>query len=255
MFIDSHTHLYDKQFDADRSNIIQKAIETGVTKMVLPNCDTSTIDDMLQLESEFKNSCFAMMGLHPCYVNITVDEELNVVKQWLNKRKFIAIGEIGLDYYWDKTFIQEQKKAFITQIELSLQYQLPIVIHNREATDDILKILKEFKQSNIKGVFHCFTGSIDTAKEIIDMGFLIGVGGVLTYKNSGLASVIKDIDLQHIVLETDAPYLSPVPYRGKRNESSYIKIIAEKLSEIKELPLTTIAEITTQNAQKLFNLN
>ena len=195
-----------------------------------------------------------MMGLHPCYVKENVHDELAIMEAWLTKRTFSAIGEIGLDYHWDKTYINEQKKAFRTQIEWSLQYNRPIVIHTREATKDTIEIVKEYAPKGVRGVFHCFSGSVETARQIIDLGFYLGIGGVLTYKNAGLQEVAQLIDLKHIVLETDAPYLSPVPHRGKRNESSYTLFIAEKLANLKGIDLTTVANITTENALKLFGI-
>lgn len=254
MFIDTHTHLYDEQFDSDRKTSIQQAIDQGVEKMYLPNCDSSTIEGMLEVEKAFPSHCFAMMGLHPCYVKENVHDELAMMEAWLTKRTFSAIGEIGLDYHWDKTYINEQKKAFRTQIEWSLQYNRPIVIHTREATKDTIEIVKEYAPKGVRGVFHCFSGSVETAHQIIDLGFYLGIGGVLTYKNAGLQEVVQLIDLKHIVLETDAPYLSPVPHRGKRNESSYTLFIAEKLANLKGIDLTTVASITTENALKLFGI-
>jgi TatD DNase family protein len=254
MFIDTHTHLYDEQFDSDRKTSIQQAIDQGVEKMYLPNCDSSTIEGMLEVEKAFPSHCFAMMGLHPCYVKENVHDELAMMEAWLTKRTFSAIGEIGLDYHWDKTYINEQKKAFRTQIEWSLQYNRPIVIHTREATKDTIEIVKEYAPKGVRGVFHCFSGSVETARQIIDLGFYLGIGGVLTYKNAGLQEVVQLIDLKHIVLETDAPYLSPVPHRGKRNESSYTLFIAEKLANLKGIDLTTVANITTENALKLFGI-
>lgn len=254
MFIDTHTHLYDEQFDSDRKTSIQQAIDQGVEKMYLPNCDSSTIEGMLEVEKAFPSHCFAMMGLHPCYVKENVHDELAIMEAWLTKRTFSAIGEIGLDYHWDKTYINEQKKAFRTQIEWSLQYNRPIVIHTREATKDTIEIVKEYAPKGVRGVFHCFSGSVETARQIIDLGFYLGIGGVLTYKNAGLQEVVQLIDLKHIVLETDAPYLSPVPHRGKRNESSYTLFIAEKLANLKGIDLTTVASITTENALKLFGI-
>lgn len=254
MLIDTHTHLYDEQFDTDRTAAVEKAIQQGVSKFLLPNCDSQTINGMLALEMEFPEHCFAMMGLHPCYVKENADEELKVMETWLQKRKFIAVGEIGLDYYWDKTFVAEQKRAFRMQIEWALQYNIPVVIHTREATRDTLEIIQEYKSQGLTGVFHCFSGSEESARQIIAAGLYLGIGGVLTYKNSGLQEVVKNIDLQHMVLETDAPYLTPVPYRGKRNESSYVTLIAQKLAELKGLEIEEVEKVTTYNAQQLFNI-
>ena len=252
MFIDTHTHLYDEKFDLDRNEMIQKAIDAGVAKMYLPNCDSTTIEGMMAVEKAFPDHCFAMMGLHPCYVKENIADELKIVEQWLSQRKFAAVGEIGLDYYWDKTFVNEQKSAFRTQIEWSIQYNLPIVIHTRESTKDTIDIVKEYQSRGVRGVFHCFSGSLETAKQITDMGFYLGMGGVLTYKNAGLQEVIKQVDLKHLVLETDAPYLTPVPHRGKRNESAYVQLVAQKLAELKEIDVEDVETVTTNNANTLF---
>lgn len=252
MFIDTHTHLYDEKFNEDRTDRIQYALATGIERMYMPNCDSTTIAGMMELENQFPSNCFSMMGLHPCYVKENVQEELAIVRSWLERRTFKAVGEIGLDYYWDKTFVAEQKQAFRTQMEWALEFKLPIVIHTREATLDTLEEVKPFALRGLKGVFHCFSGSYETAKQIIDIGFLLGIGGVLTYPKAGLQEVIKQIDLNHLLLETDAPYLTPVPHRGKRNESSYILHIAQKLAELKEISLEEVAEITRKNALVLF---
>ena len=252
MYIDTHTHLYDEKFDTDRNQIVQQAIDNGITKMYLPNCDSTTIEGMLALEKSNPENCFAMMGLHPCYVNEHVQKELDIVRQWLDQRPFCAIGEIGLDYYWDKTFVAQQQAAFRTQIEWALEFNRPIVIHTREATLDTISIVKEYVPRGISGVFHCFSGSYETAQQIIDMGFYLGIGGVLTYPKAGLQEVVQRIDIKHLVLETDAPYLTPVPFRGKRNESAYIQHIAEKLATLKGISVTEVAETTTKNATQLF---
>lgn len=253
--IDTHTHLYDEQFATDRHDMIERAIQTGVQRMYLPNCDAGTIDGMLAVEAAFPAHCFAMMGLHPCSVKDNVEEELAIVRSWLDKRPFKAVGEIGLDYYWDKTFVDAQKHAFRQQMEWALEFGLPIVIHNREATHDCIEMVREFAQRGLRGVFHCFTGSYESASQIIDFGFLLGIGGVLTYKNAGLQEVVKRIDLKHLVLETDAPYLTPVPHRGKRNESSYVNLVAQKLAELKEVALAEVRVATTENALTLFRDN
>ena len=253
--IDTHTHLYDEQFEQDRIEMIQRAIDSGVERMYLPNCDATTIEPMFEVERKFPNHCFAMMGLHPCYVKENVDEELNIVRKWLDERKFCAVGEIGLDYYWDKSFVELQKQAFRMQIEWALEFNIPIVIHTREATKDTIDIVKEYSAKGIKGVFHCFSGSYETAMQIIDMGFYLGIGGVLTYKNAGLQEVVQRLDLKHLVLETDAPYLTPAPFRGKRNESHYVHYIAQKLSELKDVSLDEIDRITTTNANELFKFS
>lgn len=252
MFIDTHAHLYDEQFDQDRDQMIQNARANGIEKMYLPNCDSSTIEAMLSTEAAFPDQCFAMMGVHPTYIKANYKDELQIALSWFEQRRFCAVGEIGLDYYWDKTFVKEQQEAFRTQIEWSLQYHLPIVIHTREATKDTLDIVSDYVNKGVYGVFHCFSGSLETARQIIDMGFYLGIGGVLTYPKAGLQEVIKQIDLKHLVLETDAPYLTPVPFRGKRNESAYIKIVAEKLAGLHEVSLDMVEEITSKNAENLF---
>jgi TatD DNase family protein len=252
MFIDTHTHLYAQEFDIDRTLLIEKAISEGITKFYLPNIDSSSIENMLALEESFPQNCVAMMGLHPCHVNANVQNELTTVEEWLKKRKFIGIGEIGIDLYWDKTFLNEQQQAFKTQIELALNYNYPIVIHCREAFDEIYTILSTYKKLP-KAIFHCFSGNIEQAKKIIDLGnFKLGIGGVVTFKNSGLDKVVEHIDLEHLVLETDAPYLAPMPYRGKRNEPTYLINIAKKIAELKNVSFDTVAEITSKNANFIF---
>lgn len=222
--------------------------------MFLPNIDSSSIASMLKLEAEFPENCFAMMGLHPCSVNEKYGEELSVIEHWLEKRKFIAIGEIGMDYHWDKTFIPQQKDAFSRQIELAKKYSLPIVIHQRECFDDLFEIVQSKNDKSLKGIFHCFTGTLEQANKIISLGgFKMGIGGAVTYKKSELPEVLKQIDLKHIVLETDSPYLTPAPHRGKRNESSYITFVAQKVAEIKGISVEEVAEITTKNAEEIFS--
>jgi TatD DNase family protein len=254
ILIDTHCHLYSEEFAADIDAVVQKSEQEGVQKFYLPAIDSNSIDAMLALEDRFPEKCIAMMGLHPCYVKENFQDELTIVSNWLAKRKFAAIGEIGLDYYWDKTFALQQQEAFRIQIELSIQYQLPIVIHTRNAMQDTINTVKEYAGKGVHGIFHCFGGSYETAQEIIKAGFYLGIGGVLTYKKAGLAEVLEKIDLQHMVLETDAPYLSPVPFRGKRNESSYLTYIVAKLAEVKNVSIEEVAAITTANAQKIFGL-
>lgn len=252
MFIDTHTHLYSEEFNEDRTAIINTAISNSVTKLYLPNIDSTSVDGMLQLEKEFPENCFAMMGLHPCSVKENYLEELIIVKKWLDKRKFIAIGEIGIDLYWDKTFIAEQEIAFKKQIDWALYYNYSIVIHCRNAFDEIFSILQTYPQLP-KGVFHCFSGDIEQAQKILSLkNFKLGIGGVLTFKNSGLDKVVKNISLDDIVLETDSPYLAPIPHRGKRNESSYIPLIAQKIAEIKNITIQEVELITTKNAHFIF---
>ena len=251
-FIDTHTHLYSEEFNQDRILVIQKAINNGIKKFYLPNIDSSSVEGMHELELEFPNNCFAMMGLHPCSVNENFEVELLNVQNWLNKRKYSAIGEIGIDLYWDKTFLKEQEIAFEKQIKWAIEYDYSIIIHCREAFDEVFDILSSFKNLP-KGIFHCFTGNIEQAEKIIQLqNFKLGIGGVLTFKNSGLDKVIENIDLVNFVLETDAPYLSPIPFRGKRNEPIYLLEIAKKLAEIKNISVSEVAEITSKNAEFIF---
>lgn len=254
MFIDTHCHLYLDEFKQDIKEVMNRAELQQVKKFYLPAIDSAQIDNMLALEEKFPGKCFAMMGLHPCSVKENYLEELIIVKSWFDKRKFAAVGEIGLDFYWDKTFTQQQFEAFRMQIEWSVQYNLPIVIHTRNAIQETIDVVREFVPRGVKGIFHCFGGSYQNAKEILDAGFYLGIGGVLTYKKSGLAEVLEKIDLSHMVLETDSPYLTPVPFRGKRNESSYLKYIAEKLAQVKNVSVEEVAAITTANAEKIFGL-
>jgi TatD DNase family protein len=252
--IDTHCHLYSEEFSSDIYNVILNATAEGVQKFYLPAIDSNAIDAMLVLEKKFPGKCIPMMGLHPCYVKENHKEQLALVEGWLKKRKFAAIGEIGLDFYWDKTYTKEQYEVFRTQIEWAIIYNMPIVIHTRSAMQETIHLVKEYIPKGIKGIFHCFSGSYESAKEIIKAGFYLGIGGVITYKNAGLAEVLSKIDLQHLVLETDAPYLTPVPFRGKRNESSYLKYIIAKLAEVKNCSVEDVAAITTANAEKIFVL-
>lgn len=254
MIVDTHCHLYLDEFKNDITEVMKRAAAEGIDKFYLPAIDSAEIENMFLLESNFPEKCFAMMGLHPCSVKANYLDELAVVKGWLAKRKFAAIGEIGLDFYWDKTFITQQYQAFRLQIEWSLQYNLPIVIHTRNAMQETIDVVKEFVPQGVRGIFHCFGGTVENAKEIIAAGFYLGIGGVLTYKKSGLAEVLEQIDLKYMVLETDSPYLTPVPFRGKRNESSYLKYIVEKLALVKNISTEEVAAITTANAEKIFGL-
>lgn len=250
--IDTHCHLYMKEFAAEIQHVIQRAENEGVERFYLPAVDSESTDAMLQLEQQFPGKCFAMMGLHPCSVKADYLQELKLVEDWLAKRPFCAVGEIGLDYYWDTSFVQEQKQAFHRQIEWALHYGVPIVIHSRESMADSIALVQEHQKGNLKGIFHCFTGTLEEAKQIIDAGFYLGIGGVVTYKNTHLREVVQAVSLDHIVLETDAPYLTPVPFRGKRNESSYVKYVAEKIAAVKNMPVAAVGEITTANAKKIF---
>ena len=252
--IDTHCHLYSEEFITDIDKVIESADIEGITKLFLPLIDSESIEAMLALEVKYPGKCIAMMGLHPCYIKENYKAELLIVKEWLTQRKFAAIGEIGLDFYWDKTFVKEQTEAFRLQMEWAIVYDRPIVIHTRNAMEETIALVREFAPKGIRGIFHCFSGNYENAMEIIDMGFYLGIGGVITYKNAGLAEVVEQIDLKHLVLETDAPYLTPVPFRGKRNESSYLKYIAAKLAAVKKVSVEEVAEVTTENAEKIFCL-
>ncbi len=253
--IDTHAHLYVKDFDNDRDAVIERAKAEGVRKVILPNIEGSTIGAMLELEKKHPGFCYAAIGLHPTHVKENYKEELALVEEELLRRKYIAIGEIGIDLYWDKTFEQEQIEAFQQQVEWALIYKLPIIIHLRNSHKEILKALQPFKNKGLRGVFHSFGGTLDEAQEILSFGgFYIGINGIVTFKNSGLGEVAAQIGLEHIVLETDAPYLTPVPYRGKRNESAYLKYIVEKLAVLYHVSEHEIIEQTTKNAQTLFQI-
>jgi len=255
-FIDTHAHLYSNKFTDDRNDVINNAIQSGVLKMFLPNISSEYTISMLELCKKFPENCFPMMGLHPCDVKIeSMEKELLHVEEMLQKEKFIAVGEIGLDLYWDKSTLDIQKKAFRFQIELAKKHKLPIAIHVRDSFLEAIEIVEELNDENLSGVFHCFTGDNEQAKRVIDLqNFFLGIGGVLTFKNSGLDNTISKIDIKHLLLETDAPYLTPSPYRGKRNESKYIINIAEKLAEIKGISINEVGETTTKNARNLFKL-
>jgi TatD DNase family protein len=255
-FIDTHSHLYSNQFDDDRTLAVNTAIDAGVTTILLPNISSKYTKGMLDLCAEFPKNCYPMMGLHPCDVSEeNYEQEIAHIEEELARNKYIAVGEIGLDLYWDKTKLDIQKKAFIHQIKLAKKYNLPIAIHVRDAFEEAIEIIEAENDETLKGVFHCFTGNIEDAKRVINLGgFYLGIGGVLTFKNSGLDKTIAEIELQHLILETDSPYLAPAPFRGKRNESKYIVNIAEKLAEVHNISIEKVAETTTLNAKKLFQL-
>lgn len=252
-YIDSHTHLFLTEFDEDRDQVMQRAVAAGVTKMYLPNIDSGTIAAMIDLEDRYPGVAYAMMGLHPCSVQANVEQELDVVYQWLSRRHFSAVGEIGLDFYWDQTFRSQQIEAFSTQIDWALQFGLPIVIHSRSATPECIDIVRSRQNGSLRGIFHCFSGTPEEAAAITDLGFLLGIGGVVTFKKATLPEVLKRVDLEHIVLETDSPYLAPVPNRGKRNESAYLPFVAEQIAAIKDVPVETVARLTTDNALRVFS--
>lgn len=250
--IDTHCHLYSKEFAADIIDTIQRAEKEGVEKFYLPAIDSTVLEDLLALEEQFPGKCIGMIGLHPCSVKGDYESELQLVEDWLGRRSWVAVGEIGLDFYWDRSFEQQQYDAFHRQIEWALHYDKPIVIHSRDSMQESIGVVRDHQKGRLKGIFHCFSGSYESAAQIIDLGFFLGIGGVLTYKKSGLAETLKQVDLDHLVLETDAPYLTPVPFRGKRNESAYLKYIVTALAEAKGVSIEEVARITTANAQKIF---
>lgn len=253
--IDTHTHLYSEEFDEDRAEMIKRALSKGVTEFYLPAIDSESHEKMLQLEAEYPQQIFAMMGLHPCYVKPeTWEKELEIVENYLNQRTFPAIGEIGIDLYWDKTTLDIQIKAFEKQIDWAIEKDLPIVIHTRESFEETFEVLERKKHPKIRGIFHCFSGTLEQAKHAIDLGFVLGIGGVVTFKNGKIYQFLHEIPLDKIVLETDAPYLAPVPFRGKRNESAYIELVAQKLVDIYKKDFSEIVHITTENAKRVFKV-
>lgn len=253
--IDTHCHLYSDELMTDIDAVLCRATEAGITRFYLPAIDCTTHDKMMQLESMYPGKCFAMIGLHPCSVNADYLKELSHIESLLQQRSFAGIGETGLDFYWDTTYKAEQYLALEQQIEWALQYKLPLILHTRNAMQETIDVVKKYRGTGLKGIFHCFGGTMQEAEQVIDCGFLLGIGGVVTYKKSGLAEVLARIDLKNIVMETDAPYLPPVPYRGKRNESSYMIEVAQKLADIKNVSLEEIDRVTTQNAEALFGIN
>lgn len=253
-FIDSHAHIFTKEFKDDLVDVIDRSIDIGVTKICMPNIDHESIDEMLEVEAKFPNNCFAMMGLHPCSVTKNFEKQLYEVESWLDKRKFIAVGEMGTDLFWDKSLFEYQKEAFKIQCELALKHNLPIVIHCRESIDETIDLVGLYQNRGLRGVFHCFTGNEDQLTSIQEMGFFVGIGGVSTFKNGGLEKTVAAVNSDSLVLETDSPYLSPVPHRGKRNEPSRIYDIAARVAELRDVSISEIAEITTKNTQRLFNL-
>jgi TatD DNase family protein len=251
---DTHTHLYSEAFDGDRDEMISRAITAGVTRFFVPAIDSTYSESMYALERKYPTHVFLMMGVHPTHIKDNYKEELDHVKQVLETRKFVAIGEIGIDLYWDKSTLKKQQEAFQIQIHLAKRYKLPIVIHCRDAFDEVFEILEEEKSENLFGVFHCFTGTLEQAHQAISYNMKLGIGGVVTFKNGKIDQFLSQIDLKHIVIETDAPYLAPVPYRGKRNESVYIVEVLKKLSSIYGQSTKNIAEITTKNSKDIFNI-
>ncbi|MDR2084727.1 MAG: TatD family hydrolase [Bacteroidales bacterium] len=255
-FTDTHSHIYIEEFDVDRAEVIKDIIDAGITKMILPNIDKDSITKLKNTLSDYHEYCFGAMGLHPTSVNEDYKEQLDIIEEELfsDKDKYIAIGEIGLDLYWDKTYFDLQVEVLRKQFDWALELDLPVIIHSRKSEEYIINIIREKKYSGLRGVFHCWPGSKQQTKRILDLGYYIGVGGVVTYKNSSLPELLKEVELENILLETDSPYLSPVPYRGKRNDSKNILIIAEKVSEIKEISLEDLSRITNENVKKLFSI-
>lgn len=252
MFIDTHAHLYLNQFEADREDMLHRARAAGVEAVYLPNIDEKSIMPMLDLEEAHPGYCFSMMGLHPCSVGPDYRKDLEWVESWLGRRPFSAVGEMGLDMYWDTSYIKEQEEAFVQQSRWALELDLPIVIHSREALDRVIRLLRTLQDGRLRGILHCFTGTAQEAAELTELGFLLGIGGVVTYKKTDLPEVLKNIPLESLVLETDAPFLTPLPHRGKRNESGFLPLMAEKLAWIKGVEVEEVGRITTENAKKLF---
>ncbi len=251
-FIETHAHIYDKQFAKEQGEIIDRALEEGIEKIYMPNIDVDSIDGMLELELSYPSVCVPMMGLHPGAVDKHFEKQLYLVEDWLQKRNFVAVGEIGIDLYWDKTFKEQQIEAFSLQIEWAKKLKIPIVIHCRDAFEETITIVESMKDKHLRGVFHCFSGTVEDAKRIADLNFNIGIGGVVTFKNGGLAELMPELPLEQMVLETDSPYLAPKPFRGKRNEPSYLKLIAEKIADLKNISVEEVASITTKNAMEVF---
>ncbi len=252
MFVDSHSHIYSEEFSSDRDEVIARGLLSGVNKIILPNIDSSTIKPLLDLAGSKPELFIPLIGLHPTSVKEDFRKELEIMEYWFNKRKFAGIGEIGIDLYWDKTFINEQIEAFRTQIRWAKKAGIPIVIHLRESFQEVIEVVEQEKDQSLRGVFHSFGGTIEQAEHIIDLGFKIGIGGIVTFKNSGLDGVIPNINLEHILLETDSPWLAPVPHRGKRNESAYITAVAAKIAALHQITIEEVGRITTQNAKQLF---
>jgi TatD DNase family protein len=251
-FIDTHAHIYAKEFDSDREEALRRTRDLNVHKIFMPNVDHTSIDAMLETETRFPELCFATMGLHPCSVKKDFQRELYIVEEWLSKRKFSAIGEMGTDLYWDKTFWEQQKEVFTIQVGWAKKYALPVIIHCRETLNETIEMVEQLQDGKLTGIFHCFSGSSEQAEKIVKLNFLLGIGGVATFKKGGLDTVLPEVSLENIVLETDSPYLAPVPHRGKRNEPAYIPIIAQRVAEIKKVSIDQVRHQTTQNALRVF---
>ena len=254
MLIDTHAHIFSEEFLHDVDDVLQRAFDNDVKKIILPNIDSGTVKRMLDLNDAYPHLCFPLMGLHPTSVAADYKEELEAVEYWLEKRKFYGIGEIGIDLYWDRTYLKEQQDAFRYQLKLAKTKKLPVVVHVRESFDEVYAVIKEEQDGNLKGIFHCFTGDKNEAQKVIDLGFYLGIGGVVTFSNGSLAETIKSTNIQNLVLETDAPYLTPVPKRGKRNESSYLVYVAQTVAKIYDISVNEVAEITSENARNLFGI-
>lgn len=255
VFIDTHTHLYLSAFDSDRDQVISRALNAGVLYMILPNIDVDSIDSLHALADRYPASCLPMMGLHPTSVKDDWEYQMQIITQRLNTQKYTAVGEIGIDLYWDTTYREQQEEAFRLQVRMASQMALPVAIHSRNSMDIILDILEDMGLPGLGGVFHCFSGDIQQARRAMALGFYLGIGGVVTYQKSGLAELIKDIPLAYLLLETDAPFLAPIPFRGKRNESMYILNIAQAIAQAKQISLEEVAEISTASAIKIFNID
>ena len=252
MLIDTHAHIYLENFDQDLDEVVEKSRNADIKKIYMPNIDQSSIQRMLSVEEKYPEVCMPLMGLHPCSVKDDFEEELKIVESWLSKRNFVGIGETGLDLYWDKSYYKQQVEALIIQINWAKNYQLPIILHCRDSIQETINIIEKEKDKNLHGVFHCFTGTLEQAKQIVSLGFILGIGGVLTFKNSNLNEIIENISLEYLVLETDSPYLAPMPYRGRRNEPSYLTFIADRIADFKGISKSEVERITTENALTLF---
>ncbi|MGD8234101.1 TatD family hydrolase [Vibrio sp. TRT 1302] len=252
--IDTHAHIYASEFDADRDDVVKRALAQGIDRILLPNIDLDSIEPMLATEAQYPQICRSMMGLHPCYVDGNVKQTLDIIYSWFEKHRFIAVGEIGIDLYWDKTFRAEQEMAFITQLNWAKEMKLPVVIHTRDSIEETLSLLSQEQDGSLSGVFHCFGGSLEEAKAINDLGFHLGLGGVSTFKNGGMDKVIPHLDMNYVILETDCPYLAPVPHRGKRNEPAYTSLVAQRIAELRQISVEQVDQLTTQNATTLFAL-
>jgi TatD DNase family protein len=254
MLIDSHAHIYSKEFDEDRAEAIERAQQDGIERIYMPNIDHTSIDAMLEAEAAYAGMCIPMMGLHPTSVNKTVEKELYLVEEWLTKRNFAAVGECGIDLYWDKTFLTQQQEALKVQLELAKKHGLPVVLHTRDSFDETYELVSKAQDGTLRGVFHCFSGTKEQAAKVKELNFMMGIGGVSTFKNGGLDQVLPYVSLEDLVLETDCPYLAPVPKRGKRNEPSYLALIANRVAELLQKPVEEVTSVTSKNALNLFKL-